>query len=607
MPAAATGPQTGSASSKKLSKPEAGQRKVDFFFTSTRSTVTQSTVAVSSAPASQNHRVPLAEVTESNNAYFTSKVVQSTVSVSSEPVSQNRQALPAEVTGSISPSPTDHSMKEVPEPKPPNRSSWEHKTWIETSFTNSMELFAQALDFFSQRRTEKDLTDFLQQIPEFSGWVHPLIPNFQRHRGKEAVLTILMCPKLDQRMDFSAPPPDRFSFTHALLLPMGNLIEQVTGMPSIAIDFRKECRRDDGHCAYITAKEAPRLAAATQVELLIARNVYDITFVHTITWSRDVSSTGGGLDQLIQLEPRLLGPDIDRIYFHPRIFTLVGMVTIFAQSTFWHGMYDYVFPILFKITGLPLDRIHDDLRQAWLQEEDNHLLRTVVASGETKVLTIASLPDILSTPRDLSKKTANNAMLASYALMASSPHAKTFAAKGLLPTWFLHQPREIPADFGPKRVRKSAARPSKDVQDASSVDGERRVVHPSPDPSAEDKAPRMMPNPVFDADFIMDSSAVVILPFYVGLTGSETLYSREQKNLKARDRKRERREADPEGTRKKQKEDYRKYKERLDNDPEMRDRTNAARRERRWAKKMAKNQMLAKNQTLEKKKLLGLD
>ncbi|KZL79941.1 hypothetical protein CI238_10200 [Colletotrichum incanum] len=658
-----TVPPKGSAASKKLSKPEAGQRKVDYFLRSAKSTEIQSTASESLAPTSQLHRSPLAEVANSANlqsVQISNKIVTTATVISSHAFSSlqspvfgsepktgsvpfganmdivdnlNRLSgleldeilyprsyapignftnsvkgnggppaagvptacgpkLPevddtasAAVTTTAS-APTIRGSKKEPDSKPPNRASWNEETWIETSTKKSTEPLTQALEFFSQSRTEAEAADYLEQIPEHSGWIHPLIPKFQRHRGKKAVLTILMCPKKDQRMDFDVPPPDVYAFTHSFLLPIGNFVEEATGMPSIAIDFRKECRRKGEHCANITDKEFARLAAATQVELLIARNVFDITFVQTTAWSRDVATTATGLDQLLQLEPNLLG-QVDRISFHPRALSLVMIETQLAQNTFWHAMHDFIFPILSRTTGLPVDRVESDLRKAWKQTT-SILLRTVVVSGETKASTIASLPDILSTPNDLSKKTVNRPLLSQYALMASSSYADQFVAAGLLPTWFLHQPREIPTTFGTKRVRKSAA-PLDEAQDTSSVDGERRAVHPSPDPSTEDTPPRMMPNPIFDVDFIMSSPTVVVHAFYQGLTGAETLDAREQKNIRAKRRKANLTEEQREEVKKRLKVYNAKRKEMVDNDPEMRDRINADRRARRKARKEIAN------------------
>ncbi|KAK6225896.1 hypothetical protein QIS74_01943 [Colletotrichum tabaci] len=502
------------------------------------------------------------------------------------------------------------SRKGKPVPTPPNRTTWDEKTWIENISAKSMKIFAEAIEFFTQPRTEQDLANFLQKIPEHSGWIHPLLPNFQRHRGKEAILTILLCPKMTQRMDFDSPVPDKDAFTHSLLFPVGKWMEEVTGLPSIAMDFRKECRRRDGHCLSLSEPEYQRLSVATQVELLIARNVYDITFLHTITWSRDVSYLGKGVDIVLQLEPNLLG-SVYRIPFHPRTFTLIGFENQVGQSTFRHIIETYVFPILETITGVEDEQIERVLWEAW-GETNNHLLRTVVVSGETKVGSISSLPDTLSAPNNLSRRTVDKTMLSLYALMANSPMAKQFESRGLLPTWFLKQPREIPVAFGRPRRRNQALLPA----DASAVDGDGSAVLPLPPLSAADSAEtsaapscpntssvegdesavfpylppstedpvRMMPNPIFDIEFINNKPASVVFPYYMGLTGIETIANKQYVRAQERRRKLERTESEKEAVRKQAKIDNANRKAKMA-DPEFRAEVNATRRAKRAMRK----------------------
>ncbi|KAK2019013.1 hypothetical protein LZ32DRAFT_299251 [Colletotrichum eremochloae] len=626
----------------KSSKVISGQRTVDSFFSLANSKKIESISSESSVPNPDPGRVPLSDATNTVNLpgrVETTEVVTSTVVVSSSTRSSIRSTsfgsefhagdvffnsntdqntaivderslcsvdspltLGSDVRGlsAASQPPADgpksseptvireqdkrNTKKKDEGVKPTNRDTWGHKTWLEITTSRSMEVLSNATEFFSQHRTESELTDFLKEIPEHSGWIHPLIPNFEKHRGKNVLLTILSCPKMLQRMNYDIPPPDPYAFTHALLLPIAQFIEETTGISSIAIDFRKECRRSDDHCAFLSRAEIMMLAAATQVELLVAKNVFDITFVHTIAWSRDVTKAGGGMDALSRAKPVLTG-HIDRIPFHPRTFTFVGSEGQVSLTCFRALMYDHVLPIVSRLTGKPEQEIFQILLEVW-KNAGNVLLRTVTVSTETKAFNIDSFPEMLETPRDLSKRTYNRPLLAKWAVLAMSEHAEMFATSGELPHWYLQQPRYIEATFGLKRVRSDATT----SLDMSSVEEEVCAVRPTLDPSTEDTtvSARMIPNPVFDTDFIMSAEPVILSPYLTGLTGWETLAAREKKNerhkLARRTAKLEWTDAQREEARKKQKVHNDTRKQKMQDD-EFRDRVNAERRLKRKAKK----------------------
>lgn len=405
-------------------------------------------------------------------------------------------------------------------------------TWIEEQTTLSLSILEEPRQFFSEPRTEQEVRTFLLDIPQHSGWIHPLISVFERHRGKTAVLVILMCPKEHERMNFDEPAPNDDAFTHSLLLPIGKFVCDATGMPCIAIDYRKECRRKNDHCRSLLEKEFATLALATQVELLIAKNVYGIDFSATITWSKDVSAPGAGIDQLRQFQPSLLG-HLERIPFHPRSWTQYGVEGEFAKVCTATTMDTFLFPVLERITGVDSDEIRDVVSSSWKSSKCRQL-RTIANGGETKGINISSIVDAIRTPDDVYRRTLNKPLLASWAAMAKSPLAKLFTQNGLLPSWYLQQPAQVRVDYH-KFVRQSRLPASEDIQHESNSEGNTGTSSLLPAPSVLNV--KMIPNPIFDEEAIMTLDVALLVPLFVGLVGSDSLKSKENKSARDKARK----------------------------------------------------------------------
>ncbi|KAF6810581.1 hypothetical protein CSOJ01_06260 [Colletotrichum sojae] len=169
---------------------------------------------------------------------------------------------------------------------------------------------------------------------------------------------------------------------------------------------------------------------------------------------------------------------------------MFGFESTFTQNSFWANMGAHVLPIWEMICNMERDDVahHADPRVARNGEYTNS--DRYEREAGTKAFTIASVKDLVSTPDD-----------------------------------YLGQPAKVPATNPVKRKRRSTS----GTEDQS-------------EPSNAGNVP-MMPNPVFDADAIINSTSTKLIPFYRGLTVPETMYARKTRN-DARNRSRSERTAE---------------------------------------------------------------
>lgn len=229
---------------------------------------------------------------------------------------------------------------------------WRCPTWLEEQYSVDKTELAEAVSYFGQSRSEAELDKFLGKVPSYAGWIHRTLPALRKAKGTTAILFMGLCPKREEVFGVGNETPDIRAFTVSLLSPMANILQQATGKHVVALNVRKQCRRTPNlqNCAQFSQAEFDILSAATRVELLIAKHVYNIDFSDTLAWSEDVAGTGKTLDSLLEFSPCLLG-HVYRVPFHPRHLAFVGTNAIVAQVAFRCALQELILPILSDISG----------------------------------------------------------------------------------------------------------------------------------------------------------------------------------------------------------------------------------------------------------------
>ena len=311
-------------------------------------------------------------------------------------------------------------------------------------YEQSTQGLVEAIRYFESSRSEAELMTFLSNIPETSGWVHPLLAAFASHRGKEAVLFLLPCPEEHEHVDLNHGPANQNSYTVGLLSPMARLISESTGKSSIGMNFHKQCwkptRGHEEHCVPLLDREYRILRLANMVEVLIAKNVYGIVFTDTIAWSSpvvlssDVVKPSDALDSLLSgAHYRLLGR-YHRISPRPRDFVPTPEPVEMAQLFFQANMRAIVYPVLADVTRLSQQEVEQRLLQMY---------RTTTLAALKPVFD--GTPNI-ELPSDPMSDEANRWLLAFWTVMARSPYAEPLIREGRLSTAILRLPREFPTD-----------------------------------------------------------------------------------------------------------------------------------------------------------------
>lgn len=143
---------------------------------------------------------------------------------------------------------------------------------------------------------------------------------------------------------------------------MGDLVCESLQKQIICIDFRKQCRRtpNDQHCAGINLREFRLYSWATRLKLFVARNVFGISFSHTVAWGEEVAGIGGALDMMMEFQPHLMGHVLP-ILIHPRQFTFLGIAVGVLQPAFRSSLREAVFPKLASLTKMSLNDVENNL------------------------------------------------------------------------------------------------------------------------------------------------------------------------------------------------------------------------------------------------------
>ena len=324
-------------------------------------------------------------------------------------------------------------------------SNWTAATWIEQQYQHDRTHLLHAVQFFSTARTVPELTAFLAAIPPESRWIHPLLPFFMSHRNKKAVLFLLLCPKRNQSIEMT--PVDKHLFTAHLVRPIGDLITRTTEKPVIYANFCKQCRRDkkDGNCLTITQSEITLFNIATRVELLIAKNVFGITFTHTMAWSKQFAGIGGGLDALLSWDSDHLLGQVLRIHSHPRWFKMPGIGVDIGKICFRASVWELLCPPIALITKQQIDDVVKELMGAY-ESSPCPAFAPLVYGTAASVTSVASDQQQLLYPTDPTWFASNRLMLASWAMMARMPWAAGLVRDGRLPDYYLTLPRGLATD-----------------------------------------------------------------------------------------------------------------------------------------------------------------
>ena len=161
---------------------------------------------------------------------------------------------------------------------------WTSMTWIEAMWSEDSSLEKLIQCYFNTPRTTQQLNTFLEQVPPESGWIHTLLPQLNKYRNQTCNLVIMSCPKKHIMADFRVPLAEQSNFSLALVTGITDLIKRYSGIGAIGLGYRKQLRREptDQHCARQTGRETKLDWLATIVELLIAKNVFNITFQRTL-------------------------------------------------------------------------------------------------------------------------------------------------------------------------------------------------------------------------------------------------------------------------------------------------------------------------------------
>ena len=228
--------------------------------------------------------------------------------------------------------------------------------------------------------------------------------------------------------------------------PMGHLIRTTMGKPAIGIDFRKQCRRvpKDDHCARLTLTEIHLYTLATRLELLIARNVFGISFTHSVAWSQSVIGISNGLDMLMEFpDATSLMGHVSTIPVHPRHFCFLPNTALqVAKISFEASMRELVSPVLAEITRKTVNEIENFLFDMY-SESSCVLLKPLFSQREITVRSIQSAYQKVDHSDDKDWREINRPLLAAWAILAQSPEAATFVEEGRLPSWYLRIPRQV--------------------------------------------------------------------------------------------------------------------------------------------------------------------
>ena len=320
---------------------------------------------------------------------------------------------------------------------------WSANTWMLRKWEKNCVSLVATMEYFSVPRTENQLLAFLhREVPVASGWIWPLLKQFRLHTGQSCNLTLLFCPKKDtDRVDFTNPLEEEGCFSLVMVTAINEIIKEVHGHGYIGIDCRKQCRRlskDDG-CATFTNRERHLYTLATRVELLIARNVFGITFVRTIGWGKDVAAPSGNLDELLDFSRHPLGHLMGEVHAfpdHPRCHTFLGINGSFSQVAFRSSIKEKILPTLSYITKIPVDDLFDRLLRRFLQSECEIMLRRVVPF-ETVFRSVNSPLDMSAHADNPTHISLNRLLMAAWALMTESDASNRFAFERRIPSSYV--------------------------------------------------------------------------------------------------------------------------------------------------------------------------
>ncbi|CAM1503040.1 Fc.00g078160.m01.CDS01 [Cosmosporella sp. VM-42] len=206
-------------------------------------------------------------------------------------------------------------------PRSPDR-NWTDPTILDLEFWTRIDRFELLIiaKYFSVRRSEDDLHQFLEairtRIPPESGWIWPLLDQFNKQKDKTVVVILLHCPLREKTTMTSTDDP---CFTDEFVTGLGKCFNNC-GADVLRLDLRKQCRRNhkDNHCQGILAREQYILALATAIEMLIATNVFGIRIHSTVAFSKEVAGTRRSIDTIHSWDASLLGR-VHRILWHPRV------------------------------------------------------------------------------------------------------------------------------------------------------------------------------------------------------------------------------------------------------------------------------------------------
>ncbi|RBR22923.1 uncharacterized protein FIESC28_04221 [Fusarium coffeatum] len=155
------------------------------------------------------------------------------------------------------------------------RDSWSEATILDREFRSAsgkLEL-VQIAKYFSVPRSLADLDLFLvalgRRFPPECQWIHPLLVQFEKQRGKQCVVIMMQRPLREK--PFSSPSQHP-CFTEVFATGFESL-----GLGVIKLDFRKQCRRnsEDTNCPGIRlGVEQSILGLCTTIELLIITHFF---------------------------------------------------------------------------------------------------------------------------------------------------------------------------------------------------------------------------------------------------------------------------------------------------------------------------------------------
>ncbi|KAF4414834.1 hypothetical protein FACUT_13919 [Fusarium acutatum] len=207
----------------------------------------------------------------------------------------------------------------------PGRSSWQAPIRLVSEFGDRVADLLTIGRGLQHLRHLDEVQRFLndpQLCPRGCGWIYPLLSQFKSHEKQTVVMLVLQCPKKHARLNPSNP--EASCFTDLFVSALISYLKQ-NGIGCIAMDFRKECRRnvEDNHCPLLNDNEIITCGIATMAEVHVARNVFGIHIAATIAISASTCFAVECLERDSSFA-QMLGK-VYRIRWHPRAIPDLAM------------------------------------------------------------------------------------------------------------------------------------------------------------------------------------------------------------------------------------------------------------------------------------------